>query len=301
MKRFLSTTAVVLALSGTAVYAQSGNSNFGSVTAQPTDSFASDLIGMRIYNSQTEVENDAIIEQNARDEWEDVGEINDMIITQDGEVAAVILGVGGFLGIGERDVSVSMEELRMVRDENDETFLVVTTTREELEAAPAFERNMGSDMGQAAESTEAATGEMAADTEATTEELAEDTDAAADTAAPQTATDRPLLTRPTVEREGYQQAEMGDVEQLTAETLQGSSVYGVNDETVGDIEDLVLGEDGRIQMVVISVGGFLGLGAKSVAVTFDELQILRNTQGDDYRFYIDSSEEALEAQPEYEN
>ena len=42
------------------------------------------------------------------------------------------------------------------------------------------------------------------------------------------------------------------------------------------------------------------MGAKAVAVTFDELQILTNEAGDDYRIYIDSTKEALKAQPEYE-
>jgi hypothetical protein len=37
-----------------------------------------------------------------------------------------------------------------------------------------------------------------------------------------------------------------------------------------------------------------------VAVTFDELQVLKNVEGDDVRIYIDSTEERLESQPEYQ-
>jgi len=275
MKRFLSTTAVLLTLSGTAAYAETHVSNFGSVTAQQGDFYASDLIGMRVHNSQIEIENNAIVADDIRAEWEDIGEINDLIVSTDGEVTAVILGVGGFLGMGERDVSVSMDEIRMINTDGNDQLLVVTTTREELEAAPAYERDMN-----------------ASDTTSTN---TTSTDMASETAI-----DRPLLMRPTIEREGFQQAEIAELEQLTAEKIQGSYVYGVNDETVGEIGELLMNEDGKVEQIVINVGGFLGLGEKPVAVTFEELNVLRDKDGDEYRFYIDSTQEALEAQPEYE-
>ncbi|MBU3034136.1 hypothetical protein [Tritonibacter mobilis] len=44
-----------------------------------------------------------------------------------------------------------------------------------------------------------------------------------------------------------------------------------------------------------------GIGERPVAVTFDELTILRNEGGDDFRVYVDATREALEQQPEYEN
>lgn len=114
------------------------------------------------------------------------------------------------------------------------------------------------------------------------------------------AADRELLPRPTVEREGYAEVEMAAVSEMTSEQLEGSYVYGANDESVGEIDSLVLGEDGKVSHVVINVGGFLGIGEKPVAVTFEELQILQEQDGDDVRIYIDSTQERLEAQPEYD-
>jgi sporulation protein YlmC with PRC-barrel domain len=93
---------------------------------------------------------------------------------------------------------------------------------------------------------------------------------------------------------------MEDVQALTAEDLEGSYVYGANNETVGEIGSLVLGDSGQINEVVINVGGFLGLSEKPVAVTWDELQVMKNADGNDYRIYIDSNKEALEALPEYQ-
>ncbi len=275
MKTLLSTTALVIAMTG-AVHADNHGGGFGQVEMQQSDFYASNLIGMRIYNAENAVAADTTIADGGEAEWDDIGEINDIIVTQDGNVSAVILGVGGFLGIGERDVAVPMSEIIVVREEgdSDDRFLVVSTTKEALEQMPAFERGDG-DMVE---------GDMATDD---TEQMTDD------------GAERELLPRPEVEREGYAEVEMGAVREMTSEQLEGAYVYGANDESVGEIDRLILSEDGKVSHVVINVGGFLGLGEKPVAVTFDELQILQEQDGDDVRIYIDSTQELLEAQPEY--
>lgn len=339
MKRILGTTAIILSLTGPA-FADAHAAGFGTVTAQETDFFASDLIGMRIYNSETEVEANSTIAADGEKEWDDIGEINDVLLDFQGNVKAVILGIGGFLGMGERDVSVNMDEIRIVTEEgdSDDRFLVVNTSKEMLEKAPAFERmddeadmeteaNMDANADMNAETDMAATDmnaetevdtetEMEADAEALAneaemeaEEAAAETEQAVDEATTEMAEganeleqdmERPMLTAPAVEREGYANATADEVAALTAEDLEGSYVYGANDETVGEIGALVMGDNGEVGQVVINVGGFLGIGEKPVAVTWDELQIMKNAEGDDFRIYIDSSEEALEAQPEYQ-
>lgn len=339
MKRILGTTAIILSLTGPA-FADAHAAGFGTVTAQETDFFASDLIGMRIYNSETEVEANSTIAADGEKEWDDIGEINDVLLDSEGNVKAVILGIGGFLGMGERDVSVNMDEIRIVTEEgdSDDRFLVVNTSKEMLEKAPAFERmddeadmeteaNMDANADMNAETDMAATDmnaeaevdtetEMEADAEALAneaemeaEEAAAETEQAVDEATTEMAQganeleqdmERPMLTAPAVEREGYANATADEVAALTAEDLEGSYVYGANDETVGEIGALVMGDNGEVGQVVINVGGFLGIGEKPVAVTWDELQIMKNAEGDDFRIYIDSSKEALKAQPEYQ-
>ena len=339
MKRILGTTAIILSLTGPA-FADAHAAGFGTVTAQETDFFASDLIGMRIYNSETEVEANSTIAADGEKEWDDIGEINDVLLDSEGNVKAVILGIGGFLGMGERDVSVNMDEIRIVTEEgdSDDRFLVVNTSKEMLEKAPAFERmddeadmeteaNMDADADMKADTDMAATDmnaeaevdtetEMEADAEALAneaemeaEEAAAETEQAVDEATTEMAEganeleqdmERPMLTAPAVEREGYANATADEVAALTAEDLEGSYVYGANDETVGEIGALVMGDNGEVGQVVINVGGFLGIGEKPVAVTWDELQIMKNAEGDDFRIYIDSSKEALKAQPEYQ-
>ncbi|TNC16048.1 PRC-barrel domain containing protein [Methylobacterium terricola] len=58
---------------------------------------------------------------------------------------------------------------------------------------------------------------------------------------------------------------------LRASKLVGVKVIGMDHVRVGEIEDVLLTEDGRVRAVVIGVGGFLGIGQKSVAVPFDAL------------------------------
>lgn len=58
---------------------------------------------------------------------------------------------------------------------------------------------------------------------------------------------------------------------LRASKLVGVKVIGMDHVRVGEIEDVLLTEDGRVRAVVIGVGGFLGIGQKSVAVPFHTL------------------------------
>lgn len=69
---------------------------------------------------------------------ESIGDINEIVLDKDGKVAAVIIGVGGFLGMGEREVALSFESLRMTRDQNNNTVVTVNATKEQLKGAPEW-------------------------------------------------------------------------------------------------------------------------------------------------------------------
>jgi hypothetical protein len=57
--------------------------------------------------------------------------------------------------------------------------------------------------------------------------------------------------------------------------LIGATIYGSDNASIGEVNDLVLASDGKVNGVVIGVGGFLGVGAKNVAVPFDKLNVTR--------------------------
>lgn len=65
--------------------------------------------------------------------------------------------------------------------------------------------------------------------------------------------------------------------ELTDAVLTGATVYGPGDETVGSVAH-VHGSGGAAQ-VVVEVGGFLGIGAKSVAVQAANLEFMRDENG----------------------
>ena len=47
------------------------------------------------------------------------------------------------------------------------------------------------------------------------------------------------------------------------------NVYDPNDNKIGEVKDMLLDREGKVQAVIVSVGGFLGMGEKDVAVAFD--------------------------------
>jgi sporulation protein YlmC with PRC-barrel domain len=71
-----------------------------------------------------------------------------------------------------------------------------------------------------------------------------------------------------------------DSSQWLGSNLIGASVISVTSERIGKISNLILNDDGKVEAAVIKVGGFLGLGGKTVAVTYDSLNISRNAKGD---------------------
>lgn len=65
-----------------------------------------------------------------------IGDVNDLLVDNDGKVSAVIIGVGGFLGAGEKNVAVPYA-LKLT-DKNGKRYLVMDTTKEALEKAPGY-------------------------------------------------------------------------------------------------------------------------------------------------------------------
>lgn len=82
-----------------------------------------------------------------------------------------------------------------------------------------------------------------------------------------------------------------------ASKLLGTDVTNVQGETVGEVKDVILDNDGKVVSVLVSVGGFLGLGEKDVAVMFKDLVISRSETGDPL-VQTSLSKQALETAPD---
>ncbi|MGR3762335.1 PRC-barrel domain-containing protein (plasmid) [Roseobacteraceae bacterium NS-SX3] len=94
----------------------------GQIILQSEDTIlAKDLIGLPVYSP----------------EGETVGDINDVIVSFGGTVEGVVIGVGGFLGIGEKPVAIALNKIGLDNGEGGMR-LVLDATRDELKSAPVF-------------------------------------------------------------------------------------------------------------------------------------------------------------------
>lgn len=95
----------------------------GTMDMQPEGThLASDLMGGVIVNASDE----------------EVGSVSDMVVSPEGQIEGVVIGVGGFLGVGQKNVAVSFSRVEMSEDENGDLTFMLDTTTEELEAASEF-------------------------------------------------------------------------------------------------------------------------------------------------------------------
>jgi hypothetical protein len=94
-------------------------------TTVDTDRLASKIIGQPVYDG-------------AGDDANTLGSIKDLVLDENGQVAAVVIGVGGFLGIGEKQVAVDFSALQFqVAADNTERY-VLQATKDQLTQAPDF-------------------------------------------------------------------------------------------------------------------------------------------------------------------
>lgn len=250
--------------------------------AADTDNLGSRLMGQPVYSS-------------TGDDAEEIGTINDLVFSADGQITAVVIGVGGFLGIGEKSVAVDFPSLEFTLAADNTERWVLPTTADALTAAPDFvwaedKPVDGTAMGDAIAPAPGA---------AMTPAPADGAMAPADGMAPGTpavATDGMAMTPgAAMPREGYAAIER---EALTADNLTGATVIGPNDEDIAEVGDILLDQSGQIEAMLIDFGGFLGLGQKRVAVGLDNIDFASNENGD-IVVYTDFTREQLEAAPEY--
>lgn len=97
-------------------------------------------------------------------------------------------------------------------------------------------------------------------------------------------------------RDGYNQVHAHD---LTTSELESAYVYGRDEENIGSISSLQVGNDDKITHAVIDVGGFLGMGAHSVLLPFSQLNVQRETGGSNLRVNLDTTKDKLKAMPHH--
>jgi sporulation protein YlmC with PRC-barrel domain len=339
IRKLLATTAIATLVATGAAMAQT-TAPAPATTApmeaapqvKPADGhLASNLIGETVYNGTS-------------DDAENIGEVNDLVLNNEGQVEAIVVGVGGFLGIGQKSVALEFDLIEWAEMDGDE-YIVVETTREALDAQPDFDldayefQSADAEVGNTTPATAedlaaapvadedaAATDDMAAapadDATAPADDSmaaapaddetapADDSMAAAPADEEAAPADDSMAAAPmeddaaatdNTETAAIDRTTLTDVEEadIRAEDFVGTTVYGANDENVGEIGDVILSQDGNVEAVIVDVGGFLGMGEKEVAVSMENLAFLSDEDGTMY-LYTDFTQEQLEAQAEYD-
>ena len=325
LRRILSMTAVVAIVSAGSVYAQDATTTedmkatpelqtgaeTGSVNAGTTPIFPDiksrrdgegffDAVDNQILASS--VLGWPVYELNVEDQQrEQIGDVNDFVMMSDGSVDAAVIGIGGFLGIGEKNVAISISELGWSEDENGNKILTLDATREELENAPAFETDGDGLMRVGVQNVDAMA-DHAANTgseamESTRKNMSEVADSAGNamndmaSSIENTANDVADSMDPT---EGMSPIAMDDV---SFDDLIEAPALTADGDSVGEVSEVITYGDQNKKVLIIDVGGFLGIGEKPVAIAAEAVDVMTN--GDTYVIQTGFDRETLENQPEY--
>src|SRR5215467_15637085 len=88
-------------------------------------------------------------------------------------------------------------------------------------------------------------------------------------------------------------------DQLLASKVKGTNVIGSNDEKVGDVSDILFDKEGKILAYVVGVGGFLGLGAKDVALSPASFQVMPASDREKMKLKISMTKDELKNASEF--
>jgi sporulation protein YlmC with PRC-barrel domain len=124
MKHLFASAALAMLLAG-------GLAAGPTLAAQPATQLITTLPGEALPISN-------FYNQNVYDNRDNkIGEVNDLLLDSGGKVNAVMVGVGGFLGVGEKNVAVPFQALK-VTEKDGKRYLVLDTTKEALQTAPGY-------------------------------------------------------------------------------------------------------------------------------------------------------------------
>jgi len=268
MSKPLLTVALLTAVGVAGAQAQTTSTPSGKTThdnpslamqaTAPSGADAHKLLGRNIKNMQNET----------------IGEVKSIHLDPNGKVDAVIASVGGFLGVGEREVLLDWRDLKI---DNDGKVVHVNMTKDELKAKAPYSYKDNATRGTVFTDTGVWTDTNRA-------EHRNDTASA-------NANANATTTRST--------GDFNVAGQMSAESLVGKAVKNAANESVGKINDIYLDANGAVKLVVVSVGGFLGVGSKDVAVPWTDLKFGRD--GNSITVLTNWTKDSLKAMPDYKD
>ena len=204
---------------------------------------------------------------------EKLGKLEDVVFVPDGSIAYGVLSFGGVLGLGDKLFAVPWSLIEQGREagdkglQSDKHYVVLAVDKDKLKNAPGFDKNnwpATPNDALFADVDKYYAGEK----------------------------------RPTV-RATEASARMIADPTLRADKLKGKNVETPSGDKLGDIDEVVIDpQNGRIAYVVLSVGGFLGIGDRLVAVPWEAIKIERKDNKD--RLTLAATKDKLEKAPQFD-
>jgi opacity protein-like surface antigen len=87
-------------------------------------------------------------------------------------------------------------------------------------------------------------------------------------------------------------------DEMFSSKLKGLTVYNQKDESIGEITDLAI-KDHQLDALILSVGGFLGVGEHYVAVSPASVNVRYDSKNDKWQATMSTTKEALKEAPEF--
>lgn len=263
---------------------------------------------------------------------EDVGAVSDVILSKDGKVDAVLVDVGGFLGIGSHTVALDWNALHWKRKPDAkspaDSILMVQATKQQLENAPAFKEEWlkqsatttsyqaGSSGTQAAGAAQNTADTMTSSTGSTDQNMPDATSTAGQNTSAMTGSESQAQQQTTTgaaatasvggtateaiakaQADGYSETSLAAVPR---KHLTGAPVYDAKGDDAGKVSKVVVsGSSNQIEGAVLDVGGFLGIGDKAVEVKASDMTVMTKNNGKDVRVYVNLTEKQMKQLPAY--
>lgn len=204
---------------------------------------------------------------------ETVGEIDSVLVDPKGRVKGVVMDVSGWLQ-SEKLISVPWTDLAMTEDG------VISTGLLKDDAKAAADFKYADDNRRGKVLTE--DGEVYADAGDNAGENAEDVDVTTASGG-----DGTLLGTPIRNPDGS----------VNASQLVGLDIQDHEGDTIGEVGEVIIGSAGKLEGVLVDVGGFLGMGTHHVLLNWKDIKL--DGKGDDVKAMVNTTKENLKSLPEY--
>ena len=203
---------------------------------------------------------------------EDLGKIEDIVVHPGGEPSYAVLSFGGWLGMGDKHFAMPWSVLRTMDGDpamkDSARSLVLPLEKDRLKTAPGFDKKNWPSFAN--------------------KDWTKDVDSfyRGDT--------NPNLSR------AVEAGMKSSIISWRATELKGTDVKTPTGEKLGDIKELAIDSSGRASYVALSVGGFLGVGDKLVAVPWGSLNFsMAGEKSDKKLITLASTKEQLEGAPQF--